>query len=241
MNTTTDPTAFTASAPPGPPTSPAPTPATASAPAPQVIERLRIDHADWQTYEKFLDAIGDLPLRCTYDRGKLEIMAPLRVHEREKTLLASMIERIAYVLDCPLESCGSMTIRRADLQRGFEPDECFYIAHATQMAAKDEPDFTVDPPPDLAIESDVTSSSIDRQALYATIGIPELWRAQKNAVEFFVLHDGIYQSSETSKSFPFLTATDVNRFLALPRALGQMEILKRFESWLRTVVPPSGE
>src|ERR1700752_3468093 len=112
----------------------------------RVLERIRIDDADWQTYEKFLAAIGDRRLRCTYDHGRLEITAPMRIHEREKRFLGRVVDTLSLELRWPLEGCGSMTIRREDLERGFEPDECYYIAHATQMLALREPVFSVDPP-----------------------------------------------------------------------------------------------
>jgi Uma2 family endonuclease len=212
----------------------------APAPTAPVIERLRLDFVDWATYEKFLDAVGEHHLRCTYDCGSLEIMAPLRIHEREKKLLANIVERIAQYLRVPLEPCGSMTIRREDLKKGFEPDECFYIAHAMQMVAIDEPDFTVDPPPDLAIEVDTTSSSLDRHSLYESMAIPELWRFDGAGILIFHLRSARYQAAGASLTFPFLTPADVNRYLAMVRLVPHMEILERFEAWLRTVVPPPG-
>ena len=197
------------------------------------VERIRLDGVDWETYEKLLAAIGEQHLRCNYDRGRLEIMAPLRIHEREKKLLASMVERITEVRDLPFEPCGSMTIRRKDLKKGFEPDECFYIEHAEQMREWREPDFTTDPPPDLAIEVDVTSSSVDRQLLYASLGIPELWRFDGEFVEILLLSAGTYQKVDASRSFPFLTAADINRFLAMYDTMTFRDVLKQVESWLR--------
>lgn len=197
------------------------------------FERIRIDDADWETYERFLAAIGERRLRCTYDRGRLEIMAPLRIHEREKRFLSSMVERIAAVLRLPFEPCGSMTIRRVDLDRGFEPDECFYLANAPKMLENREPDFTSDPPPDLAIEVDITSSSIDRQSLYASLRIPELWRLEDGEIVILLLRDEDYVRSEVSDCFKFLTASDINRFLELVGAAWHLEILEQFELWLR--------
>lgn len=208
----------------------------ASPPAERVVERICIDDADWQTYEKFLDAIGDRGLRCTYDRGRLEIMAPMRIHEREKRFLGSVVERACMVLHRPFEPCGSMTIRREDLHRGFEPDECFYLDHAQTMLNRREPDFAVDPPPDLAIEIDITSSSIDRQALYANIGVPELWRYQDDRIQFLNLVNGTDQPSEFSRAFPIISSTDLNRYIAMIGTGSYLEILGQFESWLRQKV-----
>jgi Uncharacterized protein conserved in cyanobacteria len=215
-------------------------PATPVAAGEPEVERLCLNFVDWATYEKFLAAIGNRPIRCTYDRGKLEIMAPLRIHEREKRLLGDIVSRSAAHLRRPMEPCGSMTIRREDLKKGFEPDECFYLAHALEMVEKGEPDFTVDPPPDLAIEVDATRSSLDRVSLYESMGIPELWRFDGAAIVMLHLRAGHYEAAASSLSFPFLTPTDVNRYLSLIRVVNHTEIIERFEAWLRTVVPPPG-
>lgn len=217
----------------------------ASPPAERVVERICIDDADWQTYERFLAAIGDRGLRCTYDRGRLEIMAPMRIHEREKRFLGRIVETTTYELDMPLISCGSMTIRREDLRRGFEPDECYYIARAAQVGENRELDFTHDPPPDLAIEVDITSSSLDRQALYASIGVPELWRLDDDGVKFLHLQsDGNYANAESSRAFSFLTRSIVTQFLAQALSAGdETAVLKSFRNWLLAAVrpkPPAG-
>lgn len=233
----------TATAPVGLPALPVPGPShgtKSTEPTPVFVDRLRLDGCDWETYERFLAAIGDRPIRCTYDRGRLEIMAPMRFHEREKKLLGSMVERMAVARKMVIEPCGSMTIRREDLQHGIEPDECFYIANAFRMIENREPDFRVDPPPDLAIEVDITSSSIDRVSLYRSIGVPELWRFDGQAIQFLQLRPGGYEPCDASLSFPFLTAAGVNRFLPLVGAVHYLEILEQFETWLQTVIPSSG-
>lgn len=235
MSTSTTPVGLPALPVPGPSHSPKNT-----GPTPVFVDRLRLEGCDWETYERFLAAIGDRPIRCTYDRGRLEIMAPMRLHEREKSILTSMVDLMALALDQPVEPCGSMTIRRQDLDQGFEPDACFYIEHAPQMIHVDQPDFTKDPPPDLAIEVDITSSSIDRQALYAAIGVPELWRFNGEEVELYLLIGGDYRLGSVSRSFPFLTVADVNRFLATLHTVGHLESMKSFRAWLRTVIPSSG-
>jgi Uma2 family endonuclease len=214
----------------------------AAKPEVRVVQRIRIDDADWATYEKFLAAIGDRGIRCTYDQGRLEIMAPLRRHEHEKKFLGRMVETTTFELMLPLGSCGSMTIRREDLLGGFEPDECYYIAHAVQMSDLREPDFSVDPPPDLAIEIDITSSSLDRLALYAALGIPELWRLDEDGV-VQLLHlqpDRKYAIAERSLSFPFLTREVVNNFLQMYlSSRDENGALRSYCQWLLATVRPA--
>jgi Uma2 family endonuclease len=206
----------------------------------QVIERIRIDDADWQTYEKFLAAIGDRHFRLTYDRGRLEIMPPLRIHEREKKFLGRIIETLTFDLKMTISCCGSMTIRRHDLKRGFEPDECYYITNEPLVRGTRELDFTVDPPPDLALEIDVSSSSLDRIALYAALGIPELWRYEEGDLQFLILQPNQqYASSASSRVFPFLTVSTVADYLSQIHQRTENEILAEFIDWFRQTVLPT--
>ena len=47
---------------------------------------------------------------------------------------------------------GSTTFEREDLERGFEPDSCFYIQNEERIRGKDRINLEVDPLPDLVIE-----------------------------------------------------------------------------------------
>src|SRR4051812_17622495 len=110
----------------------------------------------WEGYQTLLKLVGDRPIRLTYDRGDLELMSPLTPHERFKSLLGRMVEAITEELDIPVISAGSMTFNREDVDRGLEPDECFYPANAGRVRDPDHIDLNGDPPPDLAIEIEIT-------------------------------------------------------------------------------------
>jgi Uma2 family endonuclease len=116
----------------------------------------------WQTYEALLHDLGDRHIRLTYDRGSLEIMAPLLRHERYAETLAQLVKALAAFARVRVFSAGSTTFRREDLERGLEPDRCFYIRNADAVVGKLEIDLSTDPPPDLAIEIDIMSSCLDR-------------------------------------------------------------------------------
>src|SRR3954471_11347858 len=81
----------------------------------------------WETYERLLDELDEQHIFLTYDSGELEIMAPSPYHERYKTLLARFIETMTLELEMKVVSGGSTTFRREDLEKGLEPDECYYI------------------------------------------------------------------------------------------------------------------
>lgn len=189
------------------------------------------DHVEWDTYEHLLRDLRDQRWFLTYDRGRLEIMAPAMRHERGKKLLARLIETLTLELNIPLCSAGSTTCRREDLLRGLEPDECYYIQNEPAVRGLDELDLSVHPAPDLAIEVDVTSSSSDRLSIYATLRVGELWRLRGGRVEMLVLRDNTYSSAAASRAFPFLKSDDVQRFLDLRGKLDENQIVREFQRW----------
>ena len=139
------------------------------------INRVLLRNISWQTYQALLKDVEEQPgIRMTYDRGLLEIMTPLDPHESYKKLLGRFVEALTEELNVEIRSLGSRTCNREDLARGLEPDQCYYIQNEQVVWDKDQIDFHQDPPPDLVIEIDITSSSINRLELYADLGVPEV-------------------------------------------------------------------
>src|SRR6266566_7352943 len=134
----------------------------------QPAQRVIVHSVSWTTYEHLLaDLSNQSSTRLTYDRGMLEIMCPLPEHEEWNRTIALLVEVLAEEMRIDVRNFGSTTFRRADLARGFEPDSCFYIQHEADISGKSTIDLTVDPPPDLVIEVDVTSGSLDKFPIYA--------------------------------------------------------------------------
>ena len=136
--------------------------------------RVILHNISWSLYEQLLAAHADNSSpRFAYDRGELEITVPSYEHEELNRLLDNCIALIA--LEWNIEYCnaGSTTFKREDLERGFEPDSCFYVQHAGQVAGKKRLDLTVDPPPDLVLEVDITHPSLDK------LSISPPWACQK--------------------------------------------------------------
>ncbi|MGH9336532.1 MAG: Uma2 family endonuclease [Vicinamibacteria bacterium] len=143
-------------------------------------QRVVLHNLSWQTYDRLLEeAAGCSSLRLTYDRGTLEIMSPSEEHEELNRSLAFLIEALVTELDLESRSLGSATFRREDLDRGFEADSCFYIQSAPRVAGKQKIDLRIDPPPDLVIEVELTSSAVDKLDIYAHLRAPELWRCSR--------------------------------------------------------------
>jgi Uma2 family endonuclease len=152
-----------------------------------------ITGVSWQTYERLLADFQDShAARMAFDQGTLEIMAPSFAHERPLHLMVQIVEMIAEVRDADLLSAGSTTFKREDLGRGFEPDASFYIQHAGDVHSRAAIDVASDVPPDLVIEIEITYPSLDKFPIYATIGIPEVWRYAEERVVIYRHHGDGY-------------------------------------------------
>ena len=174
--------------------------------------------ASWNEYSKFLDAVGDRPIRVTYDRGSLEIMSPSNEHERIKSWLRTLVGGLLAARGLDYIPGGSTTFRREDLERGLEPDECYWIANFEAVHKKCELDLRSDPPPDLVLEIDISRSSINRLELYRVIRVPEVWRYRKAGIEVHSLQaDGSYVCSTSSAVFPDVPMAEFSRYLEIAR------------------------
>src|SRR5215210_6031133 len=172
----------------------------------------------WETYEALLRDIGEQHIYLTYDNGDLEIMPPSRYHEHFKKIIGRLIETLTMELDIPMLSVGNSTHKRKDLRKGLEPDECYYVQHEAQIRDKLKTlDLTKgDPPPDLVVEMDYTHHAIDREGIYAALGVPEIWRFNVNRLEVLLLGAGReYSLSRKSLAFPFLPIDQLERFLQM--------------------------
>ena len=191
----------------------------------------------WEDYEKLLEDLAERPgVRVSYDQGKVEIMSPLRKREKYKEFISHLIAVLADELNIDVESSGSTTWKRREAQKATEPDLCFHVANAAHVIGKDELDLDVDPPPDLAVEIDVTNESLSKFPIYATLGVPEIWRyvSKRKSVLMYELRDGAYVEIPASRSFPMLTPQVLADFLEQSKADGRTKALAMFRRWFVT-------
>jgi Uma2 family endonuclease len=169
-------------------------------------------------------------------------MSPLKRHDRVKKLIARLIEMGAYELDIEIQGIGSTTLRRSEVLKGLEPDECYYVAHEAEV--RDKADYVPgrDPPPDLAVEVDVTSSSLDRMRIYADLGVPEVWRFQDDQLSFWRLTSGgKYVRSARSRAFPIVDSKKLNDLLRQRFERSENQIVRLFVEWLRQETQRKGK
>ena len=172
--------------------------------------------------------------RFAYDHGYLEIMTLSWRHERTKKRMARMIEAAAVRANSSIVASGSTTLKIELKKRGIEPDECYYLAHAGAVRDLEELDLSVDPPPDLAVEIDISRSSLDQLAIYADMGVPEVWIYDEESLQVWLLQsDGSYRRGQQSAAFPFLPLDEFVEFLRRQPGIEGPEGWRSYEAWLR--------
>jgi Uma2 family endonuclease len=199
-------------------------------------QSLLLSGVDWEMYTRLLRIFAERPgIRLTYDRGALEIMAPLLEHDRDGRFLGRLVIALTEELGLPIVCGGSTTLRRRLRKRGIEGDECYWIANAPRMTGRRRLNLRTDPPPDLSVEVDVTRSCMNRLSIYAALAVPEVWRLDGDTLTFYVLGaDGKYTDAAASRSFPLVTPADLLGFLQQARQAGdENAVTRQFRNWVR--------
>ncbi len=186
----------------------------------QAEQKVILHDVSWETYERLLaEHQESSTTRFTYDRGTLEILILSVKHEKLKEKLMTLVGAMAEALDIDIEGAGSTTFRRRDLAHGFEPDACYYITSASLVRQKDELDLTIDPPPELVIEIDITNPSLNKFPIFAALGVAEVWRHDGAQITIFRLAAGAYDEVDASALLPGVTAALINQMLAASRTM----------------------
>jgi Uma2 family endonuclease len=160
-------------------------------------------------------------------------MTPLYEHENPKIQFDRFVVSLAEELGIEIKSAGSTTLKRKIANRGIEPYNCYYIQNEPAVRGRQELDLETDPPPDLAIEIDITSSSVNKLGIYSALGVPELWRYNGRVLKFYHLVEGEYVECEFSIAFPLVSVTDMSGFIEQSKTSGEITLLKSFRAWVR--------
>ncbi|NJK68865.1 MAG: Uma2 family endonuclease [Microcoleus sp. CSU_2_2] len=195
--------------------------------------RVLFHDVNWQEFEEILAELGEQRAsRIAYSQGTLEIRMPLPEHEFNKEIIGDMVKILLEELEIDRECFGSTTFKRKSMLQGIEPDNCFYIQNYAVMIGKKRLDLSVDPPPDLAIEVDLTSQT--QLDAYQALGVPEIWRYENNKLMINVLEDGKYVVSEISPTFPHLPIVEaISRYCNQSQTIGTSPTLRAFRKWVR--------
>jgi Uma2 family endonuclease len=196
--------------------------------------KLYLEDVSWDEYEELLEELeGKRRVRISYDNGRMEILTLSPEHEAPSRLFGHFIQILTEELDLEYLSIGSTTLRRKSYLQGKEPDDCFYIGDLDRILGKKRLDIDFDPPPDLAIEVDVTNPTVDKMAIYAGLGVPEVWRYDNDQVEFHRLAGQRYKQAPASALFPFLQPAVVAEHLRIGYTQGVNTMRRAFREWVR--------
>ncbi len=195
---------------------------------------LRVNDVAWEDYEQLMcDLRGNNSVRVYYDHGRMEIMSPLRKHEAPVGIIARLMGVLSDELEIDIEPLGSTTLKSEMQEQGAEPDDSFYVQNAAAVIGKDDLDLSHDPPPDIVIESDLTSSSLDKFPIYAGLGVPEIWLISKRQARVLVLTENQYQDVLISSVFPFLSAEILTEFISQGINVGATAAARAFRDWVK--------
>jgi len=198
-------------------------------------QQLLITDVSWQMYEQLLEEYDEKPgVRINYSQGVLEIMVPLPEHEDDKVMIADFVKAILEECEIEFRSLGSTTFKSQQMSQGIEADDCFYIENEAVVRGKKRIDLTVEPPPDLAIEIDISSRT--RFNNYEALGVGELWRFNGTKLEINVLQAGRYVQVSESSHFPGLPLIGevIPQYLEQSKIEGRNKTMKAFRAWVRT-------
>ncbi|MFB2934964.1 Uma2 family endonuclease [Aerosakkonemataceae cyanobacterium BLCC-F154] len=197
-------------------------------------DRVVLYNISWQQFENLLIDLGQSrAARLAYDNGTLEIMTPLPEHEYYKESLSDAVKDIAEELEIDYESYGSTTWKREARLAGIEPDNCFYFQNEAKVRGKLKFDLTQDPPPDLALEIDLTNKSLDRFPIYARLGVPEIWCYDSGELKIYQLQNEEYIEVENSSVFPMLPIQELPALIAQYRPNGRRAIRQAVRHWTK--------
>lgn len=189
----------------------------------------------WERYEQLVDELerAGRRLMLTYDNGELEVEMPSEIHELIKRFLSDLLTSYFLARNIRFLPLGQTTFKRRLPGKGVEPDDCYYLSNLSRVSQAGNNDLERVPPPDLAIEVEVTVPLLDKLPVYAAIGIPELWHIDDAAqVHILYLVDGAYAQSPVSREIPFFTAQALTEWLARRLKGDHFGVLQEFRAHL---------
>ena len=202
-------------------------------------QQITLRGISWETYQRLAEEIGDRPILKAYHRGILELKSAGPLHEHYKCLLSRLVATVTEEVEIPRRSMGSTRWDRPEAERGLEPDECFYLTKPKVLAARQRSNRAEDyPAPDLAIEVDLRRSEVKRAEIYATLGVPEVWRFDGKALWIDRLRDdGTYEEVTECLFLPVAPA-EVVHWVVNVKVADESVWARQLRQWVRAEVLP---
>ncbi len=196
---------------------------------------LVLHNVSWSEYEELLEDLLSWPgMRVAYNKGRLEVMSPSPKHERIKVFIDHLVAAFCDDRGIEMEDLGSTTYKRKRDEQGAEPDVCFYVTNLEHIIGKDKINPDSDPLPDVVVEIDISNESAHKFEIYASFGVPEIWRYEGTRMHLFQLSGKQYIEISDSRCFPGLSASVLTDFIEESTTKGRTAALRDFRQWLRT-------
>jgi Uma2 family endonuclease len=197
-------------------------------------QKVILQNISWETYQRLLaEHQENYSTHFIFDNGRLEIIVLSYRREILKSIIALLVDILAEEFEIDIEGAGSTTFQREELAKGFELDACFYITNAERVPGKKQLDLAVDPPPDLIIEVDITSPSLNRFPIFAAFGVSEVWRYQNGQVTFYKLDN--YVETKASIAFSNVTSDLITKFVELSQQVKRTVWLRQVRESVRAI------
>ncbi len=198
-----------------------------------IEEHVILRGVSWKIYKQLMKEHESRSTpRFTYNQGCLEIYMPSQKHEEKATFLEDIVRTIAEEEEIELRNIRSTTFKRDDLEKGVEPDGCFYLQNYEKVFGMKKIDLEKYPP-DLVIEVDITSPSINHFPIYAEFKVPEIWRYSDDEVKIYLFDGENYLESVESMALPKVTGELLTKFLAESETMKRSAWLKNVRNWER--------
>jgi Uma2 family endonuclease len=196
---------------------------------------LIVHEISWEDFERVVDGLEEegVHRRVCYDSGRLELVSPSNRHEIHVRFFDRLVSEFARIRKIPVEMLGQTLWKKRALAKGIEADCCYFITNATFVAENYGFDVETGPPPDIAVEIDITSNSLRKLSIYAALLVSEVWRYDGKAVRIFELRESKYVEIDGSRFLPDLTAALLNEFVELCKLHGQTKALAAFGRRIR--------
>ncbi|HSM82920.1 MAG TPA: Uma2 family endonuclease [Nodosilinea sp.] len=184
--------------------------------------------ATFAEYEALLDRLGDrAALRVRFRGDHILLMAPLPEHGNQADILSDLVKALLRKTEQDWQGYGVMTLRKSGVP-GVEPDASFYIENLQAVLGKRRIDLDLDPPPDLAIETDLTS--ITRIEDYIPFAVPEVWIYQAGRLKIYRFVAGGYVEQNKSQVFSTIPVVDLlPTYVERAWQVGSSQALREFD------------
>ena len=195
-------------------------------------QQLLLQDISWSDFESILEDLGEhRSSRISYSNGVMEIMIPLPEHEKHKEVIGEIVRILLYQLEINFEGLGSTTFKNVPMAQAVEADTCFYIKNYQAVIGKDRLDLTSDPPPDLAIEIDITNRT--RLDNYLLLKVSELWRYTRSGLQIYLLEGDRYTESPTSPNFPSIPIVElIQTYVKQAQTEGRSKAIRALRIWI---------